>query len=114
MEITRGDNKTFKFKRTTKEGKVITEVPDEMYITLKKNSGITKALFQKKLSNNSIIYDGNTNYYSFEIVPEDTDSLVYGKYNFDIEIIKNNKKRTIHKGTLKVTEEYTFTANEVD
>lgn len=115
MEITRGDNKPFKFKRTRKSDKsVITELPKKMYITFKENSKTKVALFQKKLSDKSIIYSEEDNYYRFEILPEDTENLEYTTCYFDIEIItKDDKTRTISKGYLEITEEYTHKENEV-
>lgn len=113
MEITRGDYKIFKFKRTRKDKTIITELPDKMYITFKNNTTTSKALFQKTLANNSIKYSEEDNYYRFEILPEDTNNLAYSKYYFDIEIINDDKPRTIYKGFLDVTEECTHKANEV-
>ncbi len=115
MEITRGDNKPFKFKRTRKSDKsVITELPKEMYITFKRNAGTNVALFQKRLNDESIKYSDEDNYYRFEILPEDTENLGYTTCYFDIEIItKDNKTRTIHKGELEITREYTHKENEV-
>ena len=87
MEITKGDNKSFQFKRKNEHGEVITTIPSEVYITFKNNSYNEKYLFQKRLSNGSVIYDEDNKTYTFEIIPEDTDNLDYGTYYFDIELI---------------------------
>ncbi len=114
MEITRGDNKPFKFKRTRKDGSVITELPKKMYITFKKNAGTNVALFQKTLEDGSIKYSEEDNYYRFEILPKDTENLGYITCYFDIEIITNDDKtRTIYKGELEIAKEYTHKENEV-
>ena len=114
MEITRGDNKPFKFQRKRKDKSVITELPKKMYITFKKNAGTNVALFQKTLEDGSITYSEEDNYYRFEIFPEDTENLGYINCEFDIEVItKENKTRTIYKGELKITKEYTHKENEV-
>ena len=115
MEITRGDYKPFKFKRTRKsDGSVITDLPKEIYATFKINSHIEESLFQKKLSDNSITYSKEDNYYRFALLPEDTNNLSYDTYYFDIEVlIEDNKPRTILKDVLEVTEEYTHKVNEV-
>ena len=114
MEITKGDNKSFKFQRKTKNGEVITDLPDEIYITFKPNAYDEKALFQKRLGDSTIKFNEDTNHYEFEIIPSDTDDLNYGTYYFDIELISNGKKKTIHKGELEITKQYTFPANEVE
>ena len=115
MEITRGDYKSFKFKRTRKKDKsVIADRPSEMYITFKIDAHEEEALFQKRLGDGSITYSEEDNYYRFAIIPDDTDDLEYGTYFYDVEVIASgNKPRTILKGVLDVTEEYTHKANEV-
>lgn len=112
ITIIRGDSKTFKFKRKNTSNEVITAKPDKMYITFKRNSVSKDVLFQKTLDD-GIEYDSTTYYYSFTINPEDTDNLSYGVYDYDIEIITNNKKKTILVDKLKITKEVTFTENEV-
>lgn len=114
MEITRGNNKTFKFQRKREDESVITELPKQMYITFKNDEYEKDALFQKRLNNGTIEYSKSDNYYRFEIVPEDTDDLDYGNYFFDITIRNNhNKKITIKKGYLAVTKSSTHKENEV-
>lgn len=113
MNITRGDTVEIRFKRTTADGQVITEKPDKMYFTVKESYYIKDLLFQKKLEDDSITYDEQTNYYMLTINPEDTNDLSYKEYVYDIEIIDGDKVKTIAKGTLKITEEVTFAENEV-
>lgn len=113
MEITRGDTFEFRFQRKNQNQEVITEKPDKMYFTVKENDRTEDYLFQKRLDNNTISYDEVSYYYNITIEPEDTDSLSYGTYYYDIEIITNNKVKTIAKGQLSVTSEITFKSNEV-
>ena len=112
MNITRGDTTEIKFKRTTADGQVITEKPDKMFFTVKENYYLKDFLFQKRLEDNSITYDEETNYYMLTINPEDTNNLSYKDYVYDIEIIDGDKVKTIAKGRLKITEEVTFAENE--
>lgn len=112
INVTRGDNRTFKFQRKTKEGDVITDIPDEMYITFK-GSNLQETFFiQKVFSKEEITFDSSKNEYRFEITPEDTNELAYGDYVFDIEITKDNKVKTIAKGTLIIKPEVTFASNK--
>ncbi len=112
MEITRGDNKSFKFQRKNPDGTVIETVADELYFTVKKNYTDTTAIIQKVLSEGDVIFNGTDFYYRFEIVPSDTDGLRYQDYVYDIERIILGKKQTIAKGIFTITEEVTFASNE--
>ena len=112
IEIIRGDTKSLKFQRRTTNNEVIAEKPDKMFFTVKKGCYTKDYLFQKRLDTN-ISYDEDDNYYRFTIEPSDTDELDYDDYVFDIEIIKNDIKKTIAKGTFKVESEVTFAENEV-
>lgn len=113
MEIIRGDNKSVKFQRKTSQGAVIESVADEMFFTVKSSSTITSAKFQKKLSDGSLSFDESDFYYRFEILPEDTNGLSYGTYEYDIERISNGKKLTLTVGELAITKEITHAENEV-
>ena len=112
IEIIRGDTKSFKFQRKTTNNEVITEKPDKMFFTVKTGYYSKDYLFQKRLDTD-ITYKEEDSYYYFTINPSDTDKLNFEDYVFDIEIIKNDIKKTIAKGTLKVGSEVTFAENEV-
>lgn len=85
----------------------------QIYMTCKRNNNERTPLFQKSLSNGTIVKidDGD---YQFYIEPEDTNGLQYGEYSFDIELINDNPriKQTI-AGTLRLSEETTWAENEV-
>ena len=110
MQIIRGDNDVFKFKRTDMDGNVITQRPDKMYLTVKENIYQEKALIQKTLEN-GIRFEGDTYYVDF--VPEDTDELSFGTYVYDIEVITEGIKKTIEKGEFIIDGEVTHKENEV-
>lgn len=112
MEITRGDNKTFKFQRKSKDGSVITTIPTEIYFTVKKDYSYTDFLIQKRLSNGGITFNTEDNFYRFEFTPEDTNELSFGEYVYDIEKTENGKVLTISKGKLIITEESTHSTNK--
>ena len=108
--MTRGDTKVFQLKRKNLDG-VITELPDKMYFTFKDNFNQKDFHFQKTLEK-GIIYDNTSNYYYITIEPEDSNSLQYGTYVFDIEIIDGKKVTTLVKAYLIIEEEVTFSINE--
>ena len=106
-EMTRGD--TFAFEVEVKVNGVIVPV-DGMYLTVKNNTYLEEPIIQKKLGGGVTL--GNDAYY-IVINPEDTDTLEYGRYKYDIEFIVDGFKRTIEKGILSITDEVTFSCNEV-
>ena len=110
MEMVRGDEFKFKFKRETKTGETITERPEKMYITFKFNDE-NDALFQKTFDD-GIEFDGE--YYHVTINPEDTNKLPFGEIAYDIEIIKDNgKPKTLKVDKIEITKEVTYACNEV-
>lgn len=112
LSIIRGDTKYFKFKRINRETKeIITDIPDQMYFTVKYADNIEDMLFQKTL-NNEITYNDEDNYYYMTINPEDTNNLPYGELVFDIEITNDNDVTTIAGGKINIVSEVTFASNK--
>jgi protein associated with RNAse G/E len=110
MRIIRGDSKTITFQRKNKNGEVIAEKPDKMYLTIKQNEYEKQALIQKTFDN-GIRFENSTYYVDF--VPEDTDNLSFGDYIYDIEIIKDGKPKTIKVDEFVINKEVTHKENEV-
>ena len=110
ISMTRGDTKEERFQIKDSSGTVLDLEVNEMYITFKESYDDEEFLFQKKLSTGDITK--SSTYYYFTIEPEETDDLDYGVYVFDIEIIYSNKKKTIGKGNLTLTQEVTWATNE--
>lgn len=114
MQITmaRGDCEPINFVVRYLSGEPIDFTPDNVYFTVKKTANDRKPLFQKKLSNNTIVEE-ELGVFSFAIDPVDTDNLVYGTYVFDIEIVSENinLKKTF-TGRLELTPEVTHYYNE--
>lgn len=111
-EVTRGDTHTFKFQRRNSAGEPVTDTPANIWFTVKASANSSIVLIQKRLSNGSIIHDGE--YYHFTLLPADTDMLEIGQaYHFDIEVKTAAGIRTIAKGILTITEEVTHAADEV-
>lgn len=113
MKITmaRGDVYSFNFAVYIDETKS-SEVMDEIYMTVKRHYYDEDYIFQKRLDDSGIISDGEGNY-SVIIYPEETDSLSFGTYDFDIEIVKMPYIKRTFAGTLELTKEVTHRGNEV-
>jgi len=112
MNITmpRGDIRPVSFKVNGGQDSIVF---DNIYFTVKKSHKEKDFLFQKTLASGTIeLMDDGT--YQFTIEPEDTNTMDYGQYVFDIEILSENAhiKQTF-LGTLVLTQEVTFAANEV-
>ena len=108
ITMPRGDIRKVKFDVKDNTGAERNDFT-EIYLTVKNNSVQEEALFQKKLSDGSIVY--SEGYYHTQIECEDTDGLSYGNYKFDIELLGENLKETF-VGILSLTEEVTFIGNE--
>ena len=109
MEITRGDSKGLYFQRK-RDGQPILQEAENIYFTVKVNNNTEEAVFQKTIADMTFDEDG---YYHFTINPEDTNGLNYGDYVYDIEVKIADYTKTISQGTLSITKETTFPANEV-
>lgn len=111
----RGDLYPVRFQVYDPDDEHVTQVDfSQIYATFKRTSKDKTPLFQKALSRGTIekINDGD---YQFIIEPEDTNSLQYGEYVFDIELINDSDpriKQTIY-GTLRLSDEVTWAENEV-
>lgn len=112
MEVTRGDYIRKKIQRQTLSKEVITEKPNKIYFTVKASEYKNAVLFQKTFEN-GITFDEKTGWYTIEILPEDTNNLNFGTYIYDIEIINDNKPKTIKIDNFIVTREVTYAKNEI-
>lgn len=106
FSMVRGDTQSFELEITENNESVTV---DSIYFTVKNDAHTDEVLFQKKLNDGITLTD---NIYNITIDPSDTDSLGYGRYAYDIEIIKNSIKKTIAVGVLDIKEEVTFVINE--
>ena len=108
ITMPRGDMRSVSFS-VAMEGSPTVDF-DEIYFTVKKNTKTDDIIFQKKLSDNTIILDNNK--FIFTIEPEDTDGQKYGTYACDIELVKTGAIKQTSIGELILTEEVTFASNE--
>lgn len=112
FEFTRGDTFLFKFKLKDKNGVEITLNPtDKLYFTVKKNSKSTDRLIQKTTPS-GIVY-GEDGYYHITIESDDTATLDYGGYEYDIELkTASGVVKTLILGNITLTDEITFKGDE--
>lgn len=110
LKQTRGDTRRYRFQRKDMNGQVITLLPEKIYFTVKKDWNEQAAVLQKTVADFTIDEDF---VYRFTIYPDETESLKYGDYVFDVEVIQDGVKSTIAKGKFILTEEATFAENEV-
>lgn len=96
--LTRGDYAAFDVEIFTEEGEpYIPEAGDTVTFTVKKNTRTTDILIQKTGT-------------FIEIQGEDTESLSYGSYVYDVQLTYENGRRDtfITPTEFQVTEEVTF------
>lgn len=109
MTLVRGDTGAFKFQRLDSDGEPITATPTAMYFTVKKTYANSADVFQKTLADMTMDADGT---WHFVIAPEDTATLDYGAYVFDLEVTTDEYVQTIAKGKLILDEEATWVRNK--
>lgn len=115
-EFKRGDTKVLdKFRLLNTEGKVLKlGENDTLYFTVKKDAYSKKVLIQKTTKDLGISLEAD-GYYHIIIEPEDTNSLDYGDYQYDIELKSIGNKtfvRTLVEGIITLTEEITWGGDE--
>ena len=113
MEIVmaRGDLEPQTFV-VTEDGQPPEEPFDDIFFTVKKLPTDKQALFQKRLSDDTIYETDTPGTFGFVIEPEDTDNLPYGTYGFDLEFLREGTLKKTKTGKLILTEEYTHHNNE--
>lgn len=120
MQFRRGDTFKFKFQRLDASHQILTQTnsPAQIYFTVKHNTRQASVCLQKTLiedfedANNTITFNSTDNCYHIIINPSDTDTLPFGTYKYDIEVITSSYKQTIAVGVLTLLEEVTFVSNE--
>lgn len=109
IEFARGDTfqKGFMLKQN---GAIVTDTFSEIYFTVKENYQDADYVFQKKMSTDGIVDDGN-GHYTLYIEPSDTNGLAFGEYDFDFEFVDEGYKKTFY-GKLILSPEVTHIGNE--
>ena len=105
IKFYRGDNHIVKFKFKAFTGKI-----DNIFLTVKCEQRTSRV--QKKLDDGITLKEDG--WYYVEFVPEDTDGLDCTlKMTYDIQIITDGLKYTVHKGLFILKEDITTPDCEV-
>ena len=112
IEMPRGDIHPVRFGLYWKNHDELESEPfDSIYFTVKKNFTYHQYKFQKSLANGSIVSLGDGSY-QFVIMPEDTNGLDFGTYEFDIQVSRGMMLKQTFYGKLRLTTEVTHHCNE--
>ncbi len=110
LEFTRGDTQVLKFQLKDGQGNAISpSIDDVIYFTVKQNQNSSKVLIQKKYPDDIEYRDG---YFIFTLNSEDTSSLAYGTYQYDIELKSGDYVKTLGFGSITLTTEITHRGDE--
>lgn len=110
LEFTRGDTQFLKFQLKDGLGNaIIPSTDDVLYFTVKQNQNSSKVLIQKKYPDDIEYQDG---YFIFTLNSEDTSSLAYGSYQYDVELKSGDYVKTLGFGTITLTDEITHRRDE--
>jgi hypothetical protein len=112
ITLPRGDRTSKKIAIREQGSSELTDIVfDDIYFTVKRVYLAEEFKFQKRMSAGEIV-KGEDGYYRFTILPEDTDGLPFGEYDFDIEVVKDGRIKHTTVGTLTLTKEVTYAVNE--
>ena len=101
ISLIRGETTIWKFQRKDSSGAVITDVPDEMYCSIKANYDDSDYVIQKSYTDGDITYaDG---WWTITLSASDTLGLNVGKYVVDVKLITSSEVfYVVHPQTLSV------------
>lgn len=111
IEMARGDIHKQRFTLLGGDGQPYAEPLDNIYFTVKKNANDKDYKFQKRLSDDDIVWvEAGT--YQFTIMPDDTNGLPFGDYDFDIEVVRSGTIKKTFLGKFILGKEVTHAYNE--
>ena len=110
IKLIRGDTVKLKIRRHDANGDPILVPAQKLFMTVKTQYSAKNVILQKTIDDMFFTPDG---FYHITINPEDTDGLPYGEYVYDIEIVIDDYKKTVCKGTLILDTEATHAGDEV-
>jgi alanine dehydrogenase len=111
FEFPRGDTCPIKFTVRDKSGEEIDlSTMDEIYFTVKKSYSASDFILQKKKTTGGIVINGSSA--SIILEHDDTKTLKYGNYVYDVQIKSGNYVKTVLIGTFTLTNEATHYNNE--
>lgn len=110
FEFPRGDTCPVSFGITDSAGEGIDLSTAEIYFTVKKGYSTQDFVLQKKKSTGGITVSGKD--CVLVLSHNDTAQLSYGNYVYDIQFKSGDYVKTICMGTITLTNESTWKANE--
>lgn len=112
IKLIRGDTKKIKVRLLdSNDSEIYLGANDQLYFTVKTSSLEEEASIRKSIGNGITYSNG---YYHITIDSTDTDSLDYGTYKYDIELVTDLPlTRTLVYGNFLLLNEVTFRGNEV-
>lgn len=110
FEFPRGDTCPVSFELADSQGNELDFTNAELYFTLKKNYNTTNYILQKKKSAGDITVNGKKG--SLVLEHDDTATMNYGNYVYDIQVKSGDYVKTLVLGTITLTNESTFKVNE--
>ena len=110
FEFPRGDTTPVSFELTDSSGNELDFSSAEVYFTMKKSYATQNYVLQKKKSTGDITFEGNKG--TLVLEHNDTAELKYGNYVYDIQIKSGSYVKTLALGTITLTNESTWKANE--
>ena len=110
FEFPRGDTCPVSFDITDANGDELDLSSSEIYFTVKKSYRTSNYIIQKKKSSSEITIDGTKG--NLVLTHNDTAELNYGTYVYDIQIKSGDYVKTLALGTISLTNESTWKANE--
>lgn len=107
LTLTRGDTIDWNFKRKSCDGTVITQAPQNMTFTMRKQPE-SAVVIQKSIANGGITYKPADKTWHIKISSVETQALLVSDYGYDIQVEDENYTKTIALGKIKVTADYTY------
>lgn len=111
VAMPRGDIKLVRFLIHNPDGSSTDVDFTEIYFTVKKTARDRDYQFQKRLSTGGIVKLAPGDY-QVKIEPEDTSTMSYGKYIFDVQLLFEDQLKETFVGDFELTTEVTFLENE--
>ncbi len=111
IRMPRGDIRLVRFIVNNPDGTKADIDFTEVYFTVKKTSKDHSYQFQERLSTGGITKI-DLGEYQLKIEPEDTSSMKYGNYKFDVQFVYEDQLKETFVGDFILTEEITFIENE--
>ena len=111
IAMPRGDIKLVRFLVNDPDGTTTHVDFTEVYFTVKKTSKEKMYQFQKRLSTGGMVKLAPGDY-QVKMEPDDTSSMAYGNYLFDVQLLFEDQLKETFVGDFVLTNEITHSENE--